>query len=139
MNVASYPNSGLYLSYPLDPLAESMLLPSFSLLFCFLPWEDFSSYGLLAFSMVSTRFRGCCCRLVRIHVDPENASSYSYLLSLLNNTKEGKFNRSLIQDFLFLHHFKGRDHVIITAVKETFCFLTKKTFPFKLNLFIPTS
>lgn len=120
----------MYLSYPVDPLAEPLPLSSFLLFFCLLPWGAFSIYGLLAFSVANKGLRGCCYELVRIHIDPENASNYSYFLSLLNNTKEGKFNRSLIQDFLLLHSiFKGRDnnyHTTITAISETFCFLTKK-------------
>lgn len=117
-------------SYPVDPLAEPIPLSSFFLFFCLLPSGAFSIYGLLALSVVNKGLRGCCYRLVRIHIDPENASNYSYVLSLLNNTKEGKFDRSLIQDFSLLHSiFKGRDnnhHATITAISETFCFLTKK-------------
>lgn len=96
---------------------------------------------LLACFVVS---RGCWCRLVRIHIVHKNASSYRFLFSLLNNTKEDKLNRKLIQEVTIFcraplegeiivpreHHYHPRN--ILLSYNEI-------SFFFKSNLIITPS
>lgn len=134
---ASFVSCGMCLSYTEDPLAEPIALPNFSDSFCLLPWGAFSNYGLFAFSVGNKGLRRCCYRLVKTHIDPENANSYRCFHCLT----VGKVNliEAWSRNFFFsTASSKERYYrVTFTAVKETFCFLTKKHL-FLPNLITPT-
>lgn len=123
--VASYVRCEMCFSYTVDLLTETIPLP-LSYSFCLLPWGAFSIYGLFAFSVGNKGLRRGCCRLVKTHIDPENANSCGCFYCL---TVQRKVNLIEIwsRNFFFCTSSKERRyHVTSTAVKETFCFLTKE-------------
>lgn len=100
---------------------------SFSYSFCLLPWGALSIYCLFPFTVGNKGHRRCCYRLVKTHIDPENANSYSCFHCLRVQRKINLIEAWSRNFFFCTISSKERYyHVSSTAVKETFCFLTKK-------------
>lgn len=107
--------------------------------FCLLFWGAFSIYGLFAFSVGNEGLRRCYYRLVKTHIDPENANSYSCLRCLRVQRKVNLIE-AWSRNFFFRKTSSRRDTTmwLLLLSRKHFVSLQRNIFFFVQSFITPT-